>query len=890
MQRTIWGYRDRGCLDYVIFVRSRLINRSGSPIDSMFVSQWSDPDIGYDEVVGCDTTRDLGFAYDRYLIDNYNYRDSPNEVFGTRAPALGYALLHAPQVPGPGGIARTAFTSKPGWKNLRMTAFSNFTSGYQEFSDPRQGSGGDVEWFRIMKGLPAYAPYVIDPFTGWATWFAFTGDPVAGTGWIDNLYHDRRIAASSGPFTMAAGDTQEVVWAIVVGQGGDRLGGIRQMRYTTVLCRVMSEHLFRALPPRPRIHVDYPDPSRASVHISAATEPDAPSAIRAILLRADNTEAGQVDLHDDGAHGDGTGGDGTWGGTVTVQRSLAPLALSIEVTNTRAGTIRWERLFTPVTVSGTVSAALLPLFSDNLNGDGKANPGEDIRYGISVSNGCPDTLSGVFAYPDALLWPGNQLAKEMEPGAAAAMTYSSLDPNAYFAMKIPQGFGDPRLDVPLTIIDQTGNVWRDTIGIPVVPVVTIPEVRLLKRTSGLCRGDFGISILDPSVVKDHTYVVEGVDATANGTPGFTLRDLTDGRVVLANYPYPDVLGHTPVTDGFRILRGTVDTLQQAAGWTVLQGDTAWSPINGVIAPTLSLFWGTIGLPEETFWGGMKIWNSWFHSVLINFAACDGTWDPRVAPADPRYSRGYRYVYNADFTAAKPEFDQWLVNRTGMYAYQDHNFSVPFSAWDIDVSPPRRLSVGFIEYNRSTGRVDGKYWPSAASDMGGSVPMSREPFLIFPTPYSDAEDPSLKKDVWSGALPILWWGYPSRANAAGFAGDEQFLITSMHPLAAGDRWEFNPARILSADIGGAPYTYSLSQNYPNPFNPSTEIRYGLARADHVRLVVFDILGREVDVLVNGRATVGEHTVRFDASRFSSGVYFYRIESGSFVKTAKMLLIR
>jgi len=89
----------------------------------------------------------------------------------------------------------------------------------------------------------------------------------------------------------------------------------------------------------------------------------------------------------------------------------------------------------------------------------------------------------------------------------------------------------------------------------------------------------------------------------------------------------------------------------------------------------------------------------------------------------------------------------------------------------------------------------------------------------------------------------------------------------------------------------PNYYSLSQNYPNPFNPTTTIKFGLPKAGNVKLVVFDILGREVATLINNEfRDVGTYTVNFDASALSSGVYFYRLESGDFSQTKKMLLVK
>ncbi len=88
----------------------------------------------------------------------------------------------------------------------------------------------------------------------------------------------------------------------------------------------------------------------------------------------------------------------------------------------------------------------------------------------------------------------------------------------------------------------------------------------------------------------------------------------------------------------------------------------------------------------------------------------------------------------------------------------------------------------------------------------------------------------------------------------------------------------------------PTEFSLSQNYPNPFNPSTEIDFALPSNSNVSLKVFNSLGEEVAELVNREMTVGYHSVNFDASNLSSGIYFYRINVGSFVQTNKMILVK
>ncbi len=83
---------------------------------------------------------------------------------------------------------------------------------------------------------------------------------------------------------------------------------------------------------------------------------------------------------------------------------------------------------------------------------------------------------------------------------------------------------------------------------------------------------------------------------------------------------------------------------------------------------------------------------------------------------------------------------------------------------------------------------------------------------------------------------------------------------------------------------------LRQNYPNPFNPVTSIRFRLADENDVRLEVFDMTGRRVAVLIDDRIRAGEHSVNFNASGLASGVYVYRLQTGSGTYTRKMLLMR
>jgi len=125
---------------------------------------------------------------------------------------------------------------------------------------------------------------------------------------------------------------------------------------------------------------------------------------------------------------------------------------------------------------------------------------------------------------------------------------------------------------------------------------------------------------------------------------------------------------------------------------------------------------------------------------------------------------------------------------------------------------------------------------------------------------------------------------------------QTLITANNFIFAGTYGKSVWRRLLSEIIGiqnistEIPALYSLSQNYPNPFNPVTKITYDIPKNGFVKLIVFDVLGREVQTLVNESLKPGAYKASFNASQYPSGVYFYRLTTDGFSETRKMLLVR
>jgi len=237
VEQTAFAFDRNDPLGEVVFLKYLIRNRGNNTLTDAYVSIWSDPDLGgsSDDLVGCDTLLSLGYCYNATNNDN---------LYGFAPPAMGFDFFQGPIVASPGDTAFVSGRPVPDHRNLPMTSFNRYING----TDP----GTPVNAYNYMRGLKASGEeqHERDDPAAPVTTFALAGDPVLGTGWLDSNPADRRMMLSSGPFTMAPGDSQEVVVALIMGQGRDRLTSITALRYNDRFAQIAFDRNF-ILPPPP---------------------------------------------------------------------------------------------------------------------------------------------------------------------------------------------------------------------------------------------------------------------------------------------------------------------------------------------------------------------------------------------------------------------------------------------------------------------------------------------------------------------------------------------------------------------------------------------------------------------------------------------------------------
>ncbi len=188
------------------------------------------------------------------------------------------------------------------------------------------------------------------------------------------------------------------------------------------------------------------------------------------------------------------------------------------------------------------------------------------------------------------------------------------------------------------------------------------------------------------------------------------------------------------------------------------------------------------------------------------------------------------------------------------------------------------------------------WNTAANDFGSELKV-----YYSTASQSNPDDFTLLETYTESDFYDIWGEIVIDLNQ--IQGDYAFIGFMVNNFgdpgnanAGGDNWHIDDVVLtdtltsLTDENGDLPTKYDLSQNYPNPFNPTTNIDVALPKSGDVKITVYNMLGQQVAEVFNGKLNAGFHTFTIDASRLSSGVYFYRVKAGEYNAVKKMVLMK
>jgi hypothetical protein len=805
-QFTIWGYSQQGALGNMIFKSYKMINKSNSTFDSMYVAQWADPDLGNatDDFAGCDTSLSLGYIYNSSNVDA-TYNELP-------PPAAGFDFFQGPVVSS--AATDTAITQGRrigGKKNLPMTAFFYFINSDPYLTDPTlKDPAGSVQMYNFMRGRIGLTGQLFQDPAQNPTTYALAGDPQTGKGWIDGQLFpagDRRLGLSSGPFTMAPGDTQEIVVAEIAAgaiPGVDRLAAIGLLKFFDKVAQQSYDNNFQLPSPPPAPNVQVSELS-SKVVLNWGTNPAQVTATEKSNVRGFKFQGYNVyQLPSASATIEKAKRVATYDvietGTVEITPdSSAPVQPITRIT---------DLVFDPQT--GAITPKIVQFGTDS-----------GLKHFVAITG---DAFNG-----------GNPLINGIRYYFAVTAYSYSPDPNA-----VPNN-----LENPLSIITAVphgpapGQRYQGAGGDTVKTV----------EHAGPSDGTVLPIIVDPSKTTGHQYRVlfaSARDTTKPDSVVWKLVDVTRGDTLL------NLQGNQTGDESYLVVDGIQVKVQGPPpgmkDYDIPHGTRRWTWAGGADVFKMEGFNGAIG-------NGLVNWGEGFagapygvslsqlKNVLIKFAATD-TAGNVLNPADSSFSFGYRYLRHAADPAAKPEFAPFIMNPTAGYAFQDYKKSVPFAAFDVESNPPRRLEIGFLENNVEGGDVNGRYWPplNTAADNGASDG-PREWFWIFDKTYSETADPALQVDILDNYTPVMWFGTPARRADVAWADSDQFLIMANHINTPADIFTWTAPNVTN-DPAVAKADINMINAFPNPY-------YGVNTEElnkYQRFITFSHLPIEADIRI------------------------------------------
>jgi hypothetical protein len=766
----MWGYNQEGALGNTIFFRYQIINKSNALYDDTYISLYIDPDIGYpkDDLPACDTLLNIGYAY------NGNSVDVANNGYYGQPPAVGVDLLQGPAI-FTGNNLDSAKVNKiylKGYKNLKMQSFSYF--GTQTNID-REPPIGDSRYVSIaydyMMGRRGwYDTTHLNPFTRIPSKFPLSGDPVESKGWLSNnnrpaiVPQNIKILVSTGPFTFAPKDTQEIICAFIIAQGKDKINSVSLLKTYDLVVEQAYQSDFKIPGPPPQPKVEYSELANEIILDWSGNDSTEAYQNSSYRFEGFNIYQGETEK-------------GPWKriSTFDVVNGIR------EIYDWQIDKTTGYKYWSPVAFGNdTGIKRQLRITTDQLKGTPLIN-GKEYYFAVTAYSFNSD--SSVVGIKPTMLenFIRAMILVPHQPAIGAEITTkfeSVLETN-----RVGDDAVKPVVFLPTALDGKTYQVTFNGEDL------NVDSWNLIEKSSG------------------DTLIKASTDFSGDiNSPSF------NGFQVRVTKPRSGVRKDTQIPPGWSYYNSKADkvtsTTSTSLTWFKGQGNTT-IPMDAIDA---------VGLSYPT----MK--NFLFRNSSV---PPDSLSKIEIRFSNINTQKAYRYISNYGFFPPHPPFDSSFFSyskRKGAgWVYQDYarfpsplpdtSFEnpalgpvVPFTVWEVDSIDgdftPRQLNVAFVEKNdslwsspsssanrtyRGRGRIDGKWDPTIAT-LGGS-----EYLFIFKSAYSDTaqefyKNLELEHYENTDVMYVLWLRKAGLDSVRWNEGDI-LTITPNYPLSTRRVYEF-----------------------------------------------------------------------------------------------------
>jgi hypothetical protein len=778
IQTLYFVFNQPGALGNIMFMKWRIINKSDADYEDVYIGMWSDVDLGQanDDLPGCDTTLSLGYVY------NGDNDDEGSAAYGTKPPAVGFDFFQGPIVPGaPTDSALFAEKWRHGYRNLPATAFVVYCNNtFPQLVDPPDGDPDyALQAYDYLKGKAGTIHQYVIKSNGDTVKFFFSGDPVAGTGDLPSNFplgtfapQDVRIMLASGPFTLAQGDTQEIVGSIILAQGSDRLNSVTLLKGSDQIAQNAFNDNFNVpgAPPLPDITVT----ELPNQLIFEWQE-------KSVITEAYDFRGNKFEGYN---FYQGESANGPW-------KKLATYDIINGVT-----------MIEDLVFNQEASKAYLQPVQFGTDSGIKRNitVNQDAILSTPLVNGKP--------YYFAL----TTYSYNPDPNAVILGVPVSLEAAKDAIVATPQGAAVGS-DVPTA----SGQVLAHSRSLDDVVIPEILNPAALNGSSySVVLNGVDTSVTSWSVVRSTGGVVDTSIANSTDFTGGSSSPIVDGVQVRVSRPVAGVRRDTqPAPAGYQYT-------PSSNMWTIGRGTTAFDAGNKTVTyPAKGAVYGDLTPARGA---GTKVAPNKTRKIELRFST-----DPA------KQQNAYRYLRNvrsspAPTPARDSSFIPYILVRGNGFVYQrDYAaVTVPFTAWEVDSldgSPePRQVNVGFLENNDTLkladgtfvgkGKIDGKWEPTSNVNAGD------EALYIFESTYSTTEDPRYNRDLLGqmDSLDIMYIMHAGKVEETRFFTEGDVIaITPNYVLEAGRAYSYVGGPVATAgDAALAKEQMANINVFPNPY--------------------------------------------------------------------------